>query len=100
MIPLTSIAGFSRPRPWNAAEKFILDPRVDELFFWHPRETSQFGRFMEVERPGRLQHTWVSPNTLGKEATVTVTIQNQGERTLVALVHSDLPDHWKTSFKT
>ena len=23
--------------PWNAAEKFILDPKVDGLFYWTPR---------------------------------------------------------------
>ena len=79
--------------PWNAAEKFILDPRVDGLFFWHLRGTSHYGRFTEFERPGRLQHTWVSPNTLGKESTVTVTFRKQGEGTLMTLVHSDLPDH-------
>jgi len=79
--------------PWNAAEKFILDPRVDGLFFWHLRGTSHYGRFTEVERPGRLQHTWVSPNTLGKESKVTVTFKKQGEGTLMTLVHSDLPDH-------
>jgi hypothetical protein len=39
-----------------------------------------------------MQHTWVSPNTLGKESTVTVTFQKHGEDTLMTLVHSDLPD--------
>ena len=78
---------------WNAAEKLILDPKVDGLFFWHLEGTSHYGRFTEFERPGRLQHTWVSPNTLGKESTVTVTFRKQGEQTLMTLVHSDLPDH-------
>ena len=79
--------------PWNAAEKFILDPRVDGLFFWHITGTSHYGRFTEVERPGRIQHTWVSPNTLGKESKVTVSFKRQGKETLMTLVHSDLPDH-------
>ena len=78
---------------WNAAEKFIADPREDGLYFWHLRGTSHYGRFTAVERPGRLQHTWVSPNTLGKESTVTVTFTKQGDQTLMTLVHSDLPDH-------
>jgi hypothetical protein len=40
-----------------------------------------------------MQHTWVSPNTLGEESTVTVTFQKKGEDTVMTLVHSDLPDH-------
>ena len=78
--------------PWNAAEKFILDPRVDGLFYWTLKGTSHYGRFTEIERPGRIQHTWVSPNTLGEESTVTVTFKKHGEDTLMTLVHSDLPD--------
>ena len=78
--------------PWNAAEKFILDAKVDGLFYWLLKGTPHYGRFTKVERPGRIQHTWMSPNTLGQESTVTVTFKNQGENTLMTLVHSDLPD--------
>ena len=78
--------------PWNAAEKFILDPKVDGLFYWTLKETSHYGRFTKVERPARIEHTWVSPHTLGEESTVTVTFKKQGEDTLMTLVHSDLPD--------
>ena len=78
--------------PWNAAEKFLLDPKVDGLFFWALRGTPHYGRFTVVERPGRLQHTWVSPNTSGQESTVTVTFKKQGQDTRMTLVHSDLPD--------
>jgi uncharacterized protein YndB with AHSA1/START domain len=78
--------------PWNAAEKFLLDPKVDGLFYWTLKGTSHYGRFTEIERPGRIQHTWMSPSTLGEETTVTVTFQKKGEDTLMTLVHSDLPD--------
>ncbi len=78
--------------PWNAAERFILDPKVDGLFYWTLKGTAHYGRFTEIERPGRIQHTWVSPNTLGAESTVTVSFKKQGEDTLMTLVHSDLPD--------
>lgn len=77
---------------WNAAERFLLDPKVDGLFYWRLKGTSHYGRFTEIERPGRIQHTWVSPNTLGQESTVTVTFKKQGDDTLMTLVHSDLPD--------
>ena len=79
--------------PWNAAEKFILDPKADGLFYWTLKGTSHYGRFIEVKRPGRIQHTWVSPSTLGQESIVTLTFKKQGEGTLMTLVHSDLPDH-------
>jgi uncharacterized protein YndB with AHSA1/START domain len=79
--------------PWNAADKFTLDPKVDGLFYWTLKGTPHYGRFTEVERPGRIQHTWMSPNTLGQESIVTVTFKKQGEDTLMTLVHSNLPDH-------
>jgi len=79
--------------PWNAAEKFLLDLKVDGLFFWALKGTPHYGRFTVVERPARIQHTWVSPKTLGKETTVTVTFTKKGEDTFMTLVHSDLPDH-------
>jgi uncharacterized protein YndB with AHSA1/START domain len=79
--------------PWNAAERFILDAKVDGLFYWTLKGTAHYGRFTEVERPGRIQHTWMSPNTLGQESMVTLTFKAQGEDTLMTLVHSGLPDH-------
>jgi len=78
--------------PWHEADKLILNPKVDGLWYWLIRGTSHYGRFTELDRPGRIQHTWVSPNTLGEESMVTVTFKKQGEDTLMTLVHSDLPD--------
>jgi len=81
--------------PWNMADKLLLNPKVDGFFYWLTGGTPHYGRFTEVERPGRIQHTWMSPNTLGEESTVTVTFQKKGESTLMTLVHSDLPDDEK-----
>ena len=78
--------------PWNAAEKFILDAKVDGLFFWTLNGTSHYGRFTEFERPGRIRHTWMSPKTLGVESVVTLTFREEGEGTVMTLVHSGLPD--------
>lgn len=78
---------------WNAADKFILDPKVDGLFFWRMTGNSHYGRFTKVERPGRMQYTWVSSSTLGEESLVTVTFKKKGENTLMTLVHSGLPDN-------
>lgn len=78
--------------PWNAAEKLLLNPIVDGFFYWTIKGTAHYGRFTELERPGRIQHTWVSPSTLGEESLVTVTFRKQQEGTVMTLVHSDLPD--------
>jgi uncharacterized protein YndB with AHSA1/START domain len=77
---------------WNIADKLILHPEVDGLYFVLAHEVPHYGRFTEVRRPERIQHTWVSPNTLGEESTVTVTFKKQGDDTLMTLVHSDIPD--------
>ncbi len=78
--------------PWNAADKLILNPEVDGLFYWTFKGTPHYGRFTEIERPGRIEHTWMSPSTSGLESMVTVTFKKQGEDTLMTLVHSGLPD--------
>ena len=54
--------------PWNAAEKLLFTPRVDGFFYWTLKGTAHYGRFTEIERPVRIQHTWVSPSTLGQES--------------------------------
>jgi uncharacterized protein YndB with AHSA1/START domain len=77
--------------PWNAAEKFILNPVVDGLFYWTLKGTAHYGRFTTLHRGARIVHTWVSPNTSGLESTVTVTFEPQGTDTLMTLAHSDLP---------
>ena len=88
-------AWMSRDTPgtiWNAAEKFLVDPKVDGLFFWSMKGTCHYGRFTEFKPATKLQHTWVSPSTLGLESVVTVTFEKRGDGTLMTLVHSDLPD--------
>jgi uncharacterized protein YndB with AHSA1/START domain len=78
--------------PWNMAERLLLNPVVDGFFYWAVKGTPHYGRFTAVERPGRIQHTWMSPNTSGLESTVTVTFEGKGKDTLMTLVHSGLPD--------
>lgn len=78
--------------PWNMADKLLLNPTVDGLFYWAIKGTSHYGRFTAVERGSRLQHTWMSPNTSGLESTVSVTFKAKGKDTLMTLVHAGLPD--------
>jgi uncharacterized protein YndB with AHSA1/START domain len=78
--------------PWNAAEKFLLNPQVDGLFYWALKGSAHYGRFTQIERPNLIQHTWVSPQTWGWESTVTLNFKTQGAATLMTLLHSGLPD--------
>ncbi len=78
--------------PWNEGQKVILNPKVDGLFYWLISGTPHYGRFTKVSRPRQIKHTWMSPYTLGKESTLTVTFKKKGKDTLMTLVHSNLPD--------
>jgi uncharacterized protein YndB with AHSA1/START domain len=77
---------------WHEADKLLLNPKVDGFFYWLIRGHAHYGRFTEVQRPARLQHTWMSRSTLGEESTVTVTFKQHGQGTLMRLVHSGIPD--------
>ncbi len=82
---------------WHGHEKIILNPKVDGLWYLlsldHRREgTPHYGRFIEVHRPMRIQHTWMSRNTLGEETTVTATFQKSGDETLLTVLHSGFPN--------
>ena len=78
--------------PWNMADKLIMNPEVDGFFHLPIQGTAHYGRFTEFQRPARIQHTWLSPNTGGMESTVTVTFEKEGKNTRMTLVHAGLPD--------
>jgi uncharacterized protein YndB with AHSA1/START domain len=77
---------------WYEADKLLLSPQVDGFFYWLIQGNAHYGRFTEVQRPSRLQHTWMSRSTLGEESTVTVTFKQQAAGTLMTLLHSGIPD--------
>jgi uncharacterized protein YndB with AHSA1/START domain len=82
---------------WHGHEKLIFDPEIDGLWYLlsrlHRREgTPHYGRFIAIDRPGRIQHSWMSRNTLGEETTVTVTFRKKGKDTLITVIHSGLPN--------
>ncbi len=78
--------------PWHENEKLILNPKLDGLWYWLVRGKPHYGRFTEVQRPARIRLTWMSRHTLGEESIVTLTFKQQGDETLMTLVHSGLPD--------
>jgi uncharacterized protein YndB with AHSA1/START domain len=79
--------------PWHENEKLIADPRVDGLWYWLSLgSTPHYGRFLDMQRPGLIRLSWMSPNTLGLESTVTVTFEQKGKDTLLTVLHSGLPN--------
>jgi uncharacterized protein YndB with AHSA1/START domain len=76
--------------PFHEHDKLILNPKVDGLWYWLFKGQPHYGRFIEMDRPNQIQHSWMSQNTSGEESTVTVTFQKKGKETLMTLVHSGL----------
>jgi uncharacterized protein YndB with AHSA1/START domain len=82
--------------PWFGVKRVILDARIDGLFYhcvsFEGREWAHYGRFVELERPKRIVHTWVSEGTRGLESVVTLTFEGKDDQTLVTLCHAGVPD--------
>ncbi len=82
--------------PWFGAERAIVHPVVDGLFFhivhFEDHDWAHYGRFIALDPPRRIQHTWVSEATRGLESVVTLTIDGQKDQARVRLHHANLPD--------
>ncbi len=82
--------------PWFGATKVIVNVAVDGLFYLavghEAKMWPHYGRFVKLERPNVVEHTWMSESTKGLESVVTLTLDRQGAGTLVTLRHSGVPD--------
>jgi uncharacterized protein YndB with AHSA1/START domain len=82
--------------PWFGAERVILNPVVDGLFYVAAKHEGRiwphYGRFLQIDRPRRVEHTWMSEATKGAESIVTVTMESRGDVTEVRLHHAGIPD--------
>src|ERR1700722_17895865 len=82
--------------PWFGAERVILNPVVDGLFYLavkhEGRTWPHYGRFLLIERPRVVEYTWMSEATKGAESIVTVKMEPRGYQTQVTLRHSGVPD--------
>jgi uncharacterized protein YndB with AHSA1/START domain len=82
--------------PWFGADRVILNPVVDGLFYLAAKHEGRtwphYGRFVRIERPRQVEYTWVSEGTQGVESIVAVTFDPQGDGTEVTLRHSGVPD--------
>jgi uncharacterized protein YndB with AHSA1/START domain len=82
--------------PWFGADRVILNPVVDGLFYsavkHEGRTWPHYGRFIRIERPHLVEYTWVSEGTRGVESVVALTFEARGDQTEVTLRHSGVPD--------
>jgi uncharacterized protein YndB with AHSA1/START domain len=82
--------------PWFGAARVILNPVVDGLFYLavghEGRTWPHYGRFVQIDRPQKVEYTWVSEATKGVESVVSVTFEARGDRTEVTLRHTGVPD--------
>jgi uncharacterized protein YndB with AHSA1/START domain len=83
--------------PWFGPARVLLDARVDGLFYHavehEGRTWPHYGRFVTLDRPRQIAHTWVSESTLGKESIVTLTFAPSATGgTTVTLRHTGVPD--------
>src|SRR5262249_21218883 len=82
--------------PWFGASRVIVDARVDGLFYHvvthQGQEWAHYGRFVRLDRPNRIEHTWVSEGTRGLESVLTLTFEPQAEKPRVTLRHTGVPD--------
>src|SRR5258708_8724558 len=56
------------------------------------RDWAHYGRFVVLDRPKRIEHTWVSEGTRGLESVITLTFEAKGDQSLVTLRHTGVPD--------
>jgi uncharacterized protein YndB with AHSA1/START domain len=82
--------------PWFGAERVILDPVVDGLFYIAVKHEGRiwphYGRFLKIKRPRLVEHTWMSESTKGIESIVTVAMEPRDDETEVTIRHTGLPD--------
>lgn len=83
--------------PWSGVAKAIVNPpKVDGLFYsmyrLEDRQMAHYRRFIALEKPRRIQYTWVSEATRGFESLVTLTLEPLGDKTVVQINHANLPD--------
>ena len=82
--------------PWFGTARVIMNPVVDGLFYSavqnEGRTWPHYGRFLRLDRPNLIEHTWVSEATKGVGSVVTLTMRSRGDETEVTLRHSGVPD--------
>jgi hypothetical protein len=76
---------------WHENELTAGEKKRTQLFDF-PLFDFLYGRFTILDRPSKVQYTWMSLHTRGLESLVTVAFRKKGEDTLLTLRHENLPD--------
>lgn len=83
---------------WHPVDRDHLrwDPAPGALWWmevqWEGRAWAHYGRFLALEAPRRLEFTWMSEATGGRDTVVTVTLAPREGKTELALRHAGIPD--------
>ncbi|HTS32388.1 MAG TPA: SRPBCC domain-containing protein [Thermoplasmata archaeon] len=83
--------------PWSkrhGIRSVIMNRAVDGVFYINmgppmPLPT-HFGRFLQLDKPTLVEHTWASEGTLGAETLVRITLRTHGKGTQFSLRHRGL----------
>ncbi|MGH9716892.1 MAG: SRPBCC family protein [Candidatus Acidiferrales bacterium] len=82
--------------PWFGAARLIFNPVVDGLFYslvnYEGKTHPHYGRFVKIDRPRQIEHTWMSEGTRGAESFVSITLEPRGDDTEFTILHSGVPD--------
>jgi uncharacterized protein YndB with AHSA1/START domain len=82
--------------PWFGVKRAIVNPVVDGLFYHTVEHAGRvwphYGRFIRLDRPRTIEHTWVSEATQGVESVVTVTLEKSGDETEMTIRHAGVPN--------
>src|SRR5262249_43204422 len=69
--------------PWFGVTRAIVQPIVDGLFYhlvqFENHDWAHYGRFIALDRPSRIEHTWVSEATRGPESRVALTFETEDD---------------------
>ena len=84
-------------RSWLASGgEVTMNPVVGGLYYigmiYQGDLYPHYGRYLQVEPARKLEFTWVSEGTRGKESVVTVSFTPSGKETELSIVHEGLPD--------
>lgn len=101
--PIEVFEAWTNPKhpatPWSKHHGIrlaIVSRNVGGLFYINmgppmPLPT-HFGRFLRLDRPNLIEHTWASEGTLGAETKVRILLKGKGKGTQFTLRHMGLRD--------
>jgi Uncharacterized conserved protein len=74
----------------------LMKLEVNSPFFWEVEANGEkhphYGRFLQIDKDKLIEHTWVTPSTLGRETILRLELSPAGQGTHVKLTHSGFPD--------